>query len=116
MFLVHLNLVMIGQSIEITEVTQNGHQTIIPIAPQMASLMVKEQLVQPILVETIIIPRIYNKVRLAKNNFKKYEQKFQKLRKFNKKYKKSKIEKNRKILKTIKIYLQPSEQRSSSNL
>jgi len=102
MFLVHLNLVMIGQSIEITEVTQNGHQTIIPIAPQMASLMVKEQLVQPILVETIIIPRIYNKVRLAKNNFKKYEQKFQKLRKLNKKFKKSRIVKKLKNNKTHK--------------
>ena len=62
---------MIGQSIEITEVTQTIHQTIIPIKPLMASRMVEEQLVQPILVETIIIPRIYNKVRLAKNNLKK---------------------------------------------
>ena len=70
MFLVHLNLVMIGQSIEITEVTQNGHQTIIPIAPPMVSRMVVEQLVQPILVETIITPRIYKKVH-AENNLKK---------------------------------------------
>ena len=68
--LAHLNLVMIGQSIEITEVTQNGHQTIIPIAPLMVRHMVKELLVLPILVETMIIPRMYKKVP-SENNLKK---------------------------------------------
>merc|ERR1712176_1229194 len=77
----HLNPVMIGQSIEITEVTQTIHQTIIPIKPVMASRMVEEQLVQPILVETIIIPRIYNKVRLAKNNLKNFENSTKKFKK-----------------------------------
>ena len=105
---------MIGQSIEITEVTQNGHQTIIPIAPLMVRHMVKELLVLPILVETIIIPRMYKRVP-AENNLKKRKNLKtskiqQKISKVKNHQKKSKNSKNLKNLPKL------GEQRSSSNL